>query len=225
MYCNLFFNEQWLKRQKNPSQSYPFFSRKMMESWEHAARNILAHFHFICRGHLALENWDDPDVQNAVQVDEDAVRSMSRLKDLLQTSGKHLYNSRSGVYLTSRQIACLNHVKSLATRFSGFQSYSKRRKCFSTHPVQDKRLGDNQKAEHDCDIIRVSLCDLIGYSRPLRVCQAECSPPTFVLYPALNHRALPAALNGIDSSPRPGSLTCPVHACERFRPIEQVDGL
>jgi hypothetical protein len=61
----------------------------MMEEWSHAAQNILAHFHAICKGQYALlQDWNDKQVQLDAEVDDQAAIFLQNLRGLVHARGK-----------------------------------------------------------------------------------------------------------------------------------------
>ena len=60
----------------------------MLESWEHAAKILMAHFHTICHGTIPLSvNWNE-EVRNAEGVDDQSLAFLTQLKDLVRSRGK-----------------------------------------------------------------------------------------------------------------------------------------
>jgi hypothetical protein len=62
----------------------------MMDSWEHGARNLIAHFHAICRGSVPLHmKWDEESQKEAGMSDMD-LEFLATLRSLVQSQGMYL---------------------------------------------------------------------------------------------------------------------------------------
>ncbi|KAL2038863.1 hypothetical protein N7G274_008385 [Stereocaulon virgatum] len=62
----------------------------MMNSWEHGARNLIAHFHAICRGDVPLHmKWDEESQKEAGMSDMD-LRFLATLRSLVQSQAGQL---------------------------------------------------------------------------------------------------------------------------------------
>jgi hypothetical protein len=61
----------------------------MMESWEHAAKNILTHFHVISQGGVPFtEHWEDENIRQLANIDEKGFKYLEKIKGILAERGK-----------------------------------------------------------------------------------------------------------------------------------------
>lgn len=65
----------------------------MMDSWQHAAETLNAHFHAICHGNVPLTmDWDEEAKKDA-NLDVQALNFLSALKVLVASHGKYLHKT------------------------------------------------------------------------------------------------------------------------------------
>lgn len=59
----------------------------MLESWEEAAKNLIAHFRAVCRGHIPLNMVWTKAEQDAAELDNCSLDFITRLNGMAQSRG------------------------------------------------------------------------------------------------------------------------------------------